>query len=220
MHSYQSVWMAHWTGASSNTGPQVHSHLSHHPENKAGNDDGAKQRHLQSGVGIASDIPTSTKGFREVTDGAKQCHLQSGVGIASDIPTSTKGFREVTEAGTVKIMNECLTMSSKNLRNERLNCQPFPMFNLCQNTGSSSTPKNELDTSCHRLSLTHEIDRNFEYNTIALGTSVSHFPSALAVAPSATETSSRECYFQPEGISHNLKDQVQQRKNSSAVLHV
>uniref|UniRef100_A0A5B7C296 F-box protein n=1 Tax=Davidia involucrata TaxID=16924 RepID=A0A5B7C296_DAVIN len=183
MHSNQSVWMAHWTQASCNTGPQVHSHLSHHPENKAGNDNDAKQRHLPSGLGIASGIPTSTK-----------------------------GFREVTEAGTVKIMNGSLTTSSKNLRNERLDCQPFPMFNLCRNTGSSSTSNNDQDTSCHRLALKPEIDRNFEYNTIALGTSTSHFPSVLAVAPPETETSSRVCHFQPEGISHNLEDQVNSHK--------
>lgn len=128
--------------------------------------------------------------------------LLSGLEIASDISKSTKGFTEVTEARAVRIINEGLTGSSKTLINERLCSQPFPMFNLCQNTSSDLDLKDDLEISCHRIVSRPQIDCNVEYNAHTTG---SHFPSILAVAPPAEGTSSRECHLQSQVVSHSLK---------------
>ncbi|PSS29442.1 F-box protein [Actinidia chinensis var. chinensis] len=137
---------------------------------------------------------------------SKKHHLLSGLEIASDMSPSAEGFTEVTEAKTVGIMNEGLT-SSKSVINERLDCQPFPMFRLCQDTSIALDPKNEQDISCHRVGSRPHIDCNVEYNDCK---TKSRFPLVLAMAPPVTETSSSEC--QSRGVSQNPENLVTNTK--------
>ncbi|XP_059647658.1 uncharacterized protein LOC132293978 [Cornus florida] len=179
MHSYQSVWMAHWMRTSCTTTPQVHNFLPPHRENKENDYD------------------------------VKRPQFLGGLEIASGISTSAKRFRERTEAGTVKIMNENLTTGSKNLINQRLDCQPFPVFNLGLSSCSSSAPKNDQDSSCHRLAVRPpQIDHNSKHNKAG----TSNFPLVLAVGPPATEATSREFYFKSQGIPQNPIDQANSHK--------
>ena len=66
MHSYQSVWMAHWTRTSCGAAPRVHNCASVHLDNN--DDPDSNKHHLLSGFEIASDMSPSAKGFTEVTD--------------------------------------------------------------------------------------------------------------------------------------------------------
>ncbi|KAF7126971.1 hypothetical protein RHSIM_Rhsim11G0179000 [Rhododendron simsii] len=116
LHSYQSVWMAHWTQTSFTVAPCVQDGLSLRVE--------SNHHH---------DSP------------------------------SAKGFTEVTEARTVRILNEG---SSKNLINERLDCPPFPMFRLCQNTGSGFDPKNDPDVFFNVRASRPQIESNVEATQI------------------------------------------------------
>lgn len=149
---------------------------------------------------------------REDDHGILRHPLLSELGVVSDISESTKGFRGVNEARTVKLMNDSMASSSSNLRNKRLDSQPFLMFNLCRNNESIFVPKNDQPTICHRQVQRSQLDHNSGYNTIALGTSESHCPSVLALAPPETETSSRICHFQPKCISQNLELPVKSHK--------
>ncbi|KAH7833901.1 hypothetical protein Vadar_010878 [Vaccinium darrowii] len=116
VHSYQSVWMAHWTQTSFTVAPSIQDRLPLHVENN-------KHR----------DSP------------------------------SAKGFTEVTEARTVRIMNEG---SLKNVINERLDCPPFPMFRLCENTGSGFDPKNDPNISFNVRASRPQIESNVESTQI------------------------------------------------------
>lgn len=92
MHSYQSVWMAHWTHTSCNAeAPQSYNHSSNPFGSKLDDNDTKQQSHLVSGVGIASDISRSAKRFKEV------------------------------QVRTSDLVNESRTMSLKKLRNEEIN---------------------------------------------------------------------------------------------------
>lgn len=164
MHSYQSVWMAHWTRTSCKEAPPDDNHVSLRLENK---DDGNSNKH----------------------------RLLSDLEIASDISPSVKEFTEVTEARTVRIVNDGLT-NSKNMIDEQLDSQQFPMFRVSQNISSGLDSKNDLDISRHKQVSRPQIDCNVEYNDC---TTAGHFPSVLAVAPPAIESSPRE--FQYEGVS-------------------
>ncbi|PSS02610.1 F-box protein [Actinidia chinensis var. chinensis] len=132
--------------------------------------------------------------------------ILSGLEIASDMSPLAKGFTEVTETKTGRIMNKGLT-SSKSVINERLDCQPFSMFGLYQDTRSALDPKKEQDISCHRGGSRPHFVCNIEYNDCKTKSS---FPSVLAVAPPATETPSGEC--QSRVVSRNPENLVNSTK--------
>lgn len=140
--------------------------------------------------------------IREVDHSVKPKVL-SGVEIASDISRAAKGFKEA-EARTFGVMNESLTMSLKNLRNENLGVD----LSL-----SRSMPNNDKDTS-HMQGLRSQFDHKIRYRTKALSTRSSHFPSVRAMASPATDASAGECHIQPEVISQNPTE----RENSHIVL--
>ncbi|KAL6963849.1 hypothetical protein U1Q18_034855 [Sarracenia purpurea var. burkii] len=117
--------------------------------------------------------------------------LLSELEIESDISPSAKAITEAPEAGTVRMMGRRLT-SSKNTINEVSDCQPFPMFRLCQNISRESQ---------------HQIKCNIEYKAHR---TVSYFPPVLSVVPPATENSPRKC--RPEGVSQIPEELVNSPK--------
>ncbi|KAM7475017.1 hypothetical protein LguiB_022260 [Lonicera macranthoides] len=138
--------------------------------------------------------------IREVDHTVKH-HVLSEVEIASDISRAAKGFKEV-EARTFGVMNESLTMSSENSRNENLG------VDLSLN--SWSLPSNDKDTS-HMQGLRSQFDHKIRYRTKDLST---RSPSVLAMASPATDASAGECHIQPEVLSQNPME----RENSHIVL--
>ncbi|XAR59560.1 hypothetical protein NMG60_11015438 [Bertholletia excelsa] len=82
IHSYQSVWMAHWTRTSCRVAPHVHNHMSLHIES---NDHDANKHPLLSGLEMAADVSSSAKGFKEVTEART-------VRIMNEDPTSSRNM--------------------------------------------------------------------------------------------------------------------------------
>ncbi|XP_052192455.1 uncharacterized protein LOC127801396 [Diospyros lotus] len=141
---------------------------------------------------------------------ANKHHLQGGLEVASDISLSTEGFTEVTEARTIRIMNNGLATSSKNLIKKKLDCHRFPGFSLCQNMRCGLDPQDNPDSSCDGQVSRPQIDCNIEHNA---STTVSHFPLVREAVPTATETLSK-CYFQSNGISHHAEEPLSPPKVS------
>lgn len=91
LHSYQSIWMSRWAGASCNTELQEQNQLSS-PLGTDEVDHGTKQLHLPSGVEIASDISDSAKEFREVKtrnfEIINESSIMSSRNLRNDRPSS------------------------------------------------------------------------------------------------------------------------------------
>lgn len=122
---------------------------------------------------------------QEENHDARRHHFLSGPEVVTNISKYAKGFREVTEAKTANIVGESLIASSERLRSDRLDCQSFPVSRFPEKRESIMAEKNGQVIS----HLRSQIDLESRC-----------FPFSLGRVPEA-ETSSRECYFQPERVS-------------------
>ncbi|KAF8406458.1 hypothetical protein HHK36_008545 [Tetracentron sinense] len=222
MHLCESVWISHWKRKTSSA-TRVHNHFSLHDES---NDDHCDTK--QSPMLLQIDGPRKvTRLDVDVSPGSISEYRNAwrgreGLEIASGVPQSAKGSVAVTEAGKVEILNETLAVNSKNLRKERSDWKPFPMFNIDPSRETILTPKKDPAIR-DRHAFRCQIDENSRYDTIAVGTSERNFSSRiLAPVPSEIEFPSRESHFQPEGISQSSEKWVKPHKflekNSLPVL--
>ncbi|XWS54932.1 hypothetical protein CRYUN_Cryun10bG0131800 [Craigia yunnanensis] len=144
---------------------------------------------------------------------SKQHPLLSGSEMATNISKYTQGFREVSEARTVDTMRKSLKTGSMKLGKDILDGQPLPMFINSGNRESAISSKNNAGTSSNGEAVKYQIDLNDGNNSVTLGRSEWAYPEM--------ECPSRECKFQPEGISQVPEQLVKSREfleeNSVAV---
>ncbi|KAK3026991.1 hypothetical protein RJ639_041752 [Escallonia herrerae] len=133
-------------------------------------------------------------GYKQDDLNIKQQRLLSEVEIVSEVSRPRKIYRE-PEGSTINILDDNLTRSSKNARKEMLGGKPPPSVDLGRRSGTSSILKNDQDTS-HPKAARLQIDQNCERSSSSPCPSGSSFPPA-------TETSLRDCQFQPRGLFPN-----------------
>ncbi|XVF67740.1 hypothetical protein PTKIN_Ptkin10aG0146300 [Pterospermum kingtungense] len=124
---------------------------------------------------------------------SKQHPLLSGPEMATDTSKYAQGSREVSEARTVDTVKRSLKMGSMKLGKHISDRQPLPMFIDSGNKQSAMSSKNNAGTSSNCEALKYQIDLNDGNNSISMSRSDRASPEI--------ECSSRECKFQPGGIS-------------------
>ncbi|OMO75633.1 F-box protein [Corchorus olitorius] len=132
-------------------------------------------------------------GLKDDHSNSKMHPLFSGSELAINVSKNAQGFMEVSEARTVEPINKCLTMGSMKLEKEILDGKPLPKFNISGNRENAAASKRKEGTSSNSEAVKHHFDLNDGHNSITMGRS--------EWAQHDMECSSRECKFQPEGIS-------------------
>lgn len=178
-----SGWMAHWMSTSFKSTNPGCSRLSICYESQEDNHDPNKH-HLLSG-------PEKLKGNSKYEE----------------------GLRGKSESKRVKIMDESPIARSDKLRSERLNYQPFPMFNLQRKGENVLARKNEQPSSSHGGKLRSQTDDYSGYPLVSLGGSEKNLRPMLQWVPDA-ETASRENLLQPECTSEYPEQVVNTVKKS------
>lgn len=156
--------------------------------------------HFYQSVWMAHWTQTSCSATPQVQNG-----LSLSLLLMSNDDVNAKKFTEIIDTRTVRIMNEEVAMT------ERLDCQPFPMFNIVQIIVCAVDSNNGLDNPPHGQESRPQLDYKIENNN---NTTIRQLNLVIGVA--AHGSGSREHVFKSEMVSQFIEEPVTQMMRCGA----